>query len=319
MLIRSLAMMRVYNAAEASAAAGGGGDGGAAAAAGAAADAGAAAQAGGDGGQGGGAEPWYAKYELDEPAKQFIADRKFDRPDGLQSLLKSAIESDRVARSRKVFEKPDPARMNEWGGWAELGWKEKPEEYALKKPQTPQNFQYMQGFEDTLKKIAHENKVPLQAAQAMLDGLTAWGVSEIDATDARGAKESADMEVALRKEWGGDYDRNVELAKGAFRHFGVGLDDGAQLQAITGAPGMMKLFHAIGMEMGEDKLVSSSGGGSGMSESLEGLRAELRRLQGDPEFMKALRDERNPRHGDVAAQRKAIIAKIARIETGQRR
>jgi len=71
--------------------------------------------------------------------------------------------------------------------------------------------------------------------------------------------------------------------------------------------------------MGEDKLVSSSGGGSGMSESLEGLRAELRRLQGDPEFMKALRDERNPRHGDVAAQRKAIIAKIARIETGQRR
>ncbi|MCT4495394.1 hypothetical protein [Bosea minatitlanensis] len=311
MLIRKLLPMPVFNAADATGGAdGGGGDGGAAAAA--------AAAGGGDGGQGGGAEPWYTPFNLDEPAKQFIADRKFDRPDGLQSLLKSAIESDRVARSRNVFEKPDPARVNEWAGWSELGWKEKPEDYALKKPQTPQNFQYMQSFEDAIKKIAHENKVPLPAAQAMLDGLTAFAVSEIDATDARGAKAAQDLDVALRKDWGADYDRNVELARRAVRHFGVGLDDSSQLEAIIGAPSLTRLFHQIGAAMGEDKLVVSGGGG-GLGESMEGLRAELRRLQGDKDFMTALGDERHARHADVAAQRKAIIDKIAAIELKQRR
>ncbi len=314
-MLRSILSRPVFNTAEPGA--GGGGDGGA----------GAAAAGGGEGGQGGGGQGgdnnaapkgWYEPFNLDEPSRQFIADRKFDRDDGLPALVKSAIESDRLARSRNVFEKPDPARLNDWAGWEQLGWKAKPEEYALKKPQTPESFQYMQGFEDTLKKLAHDNKVPLHAAQAMLDGLTAWGVSEIDATDARGAKAAQTLDTALRKDWGGDYDRNVELAKRAMRHFGVGLDDSAQLEAIVGAPGLTKLFHAIGDAMGEDKLVSSSGGG-GMGESLDSLKSELRRLQSDKDFMSALRDERHPRHGDVAAQRKAIIAKIAKIETGQRR
>lgn len=311
MLMRSAFPHPCLNAADAGAGAGG------AAGAGSDGAAAAAAAAGAGGGQSGG-DPWYASFNLDDPAKQFIADRKFDAPDGFPKLVKSAMESDRIARSRNVFEKPDPARLNEWGGWSELGWKEKPEEYVLKKPQTPDSFQYIQGFEDKLKEIAHTHKVPLPAAQAILDGLTAWGVAEIDATDARGAKANQDLDAALRKQWGGDYDRNTELSKRAARHFGVGLDDSAQLEAVIGSPNLMKLFHAIGEAMGEDKLVAS-GGGAALGESLEALRAEQRRLQGDAEFMKALRDPRNARHEEVKAQRQQIIDKIAKIELGQRR
>lgn len=318
MLMRSAFPHPHLNAAEAGAggaAGGGGGDGGAAAAAAAAA---AGGQGGGGQGGGQGGDPWYASFNLDEPAKQFIADRKFDAPDSLPKMIKSHMEADRIARSRNVFEKPDPARINEWDGWRELGWKDKPEEYQLKKPQVPDSFDYMQGFEDKLREIAHANKVPLHAAQAMLDGLTAWGVSEIDATAASGAKALQDLDTALRKDWGGDYDRNTELAKRAFQHFTVGMDDGKALQGLIGAPQMMRLFHKIGEAMGEDKLVMS-GGGAPLGESLEALRAEQRRLQGDPEFMKALRDPRHARHEEVKAQRQQIIDKIAARELAQRR
>ena len=111
----------IYRNADAGTGGGGTGD------AGAGAGGGAVGGAGAEGGGGGGSNQptsWYAPYNLDEASRNFIADRKFDGEGGLQQLLKSSIESDRMARSRNVFERPDPAKpRTDWQHWEQLGWK----------------------------------------------------------------------------------------------------------------------------------------------------------------------------------------------------
>ncbi len=258
------------------------------------------------------AAPWYAPFNLDEPSVRFIEDRKFN---DMGTLLKSAQEADRVARSRNVLEKPDPANVKEWNGWSELGWKPKFDEYALKRPQTPESFAYMPGFEDAVRKIAHENRVPLGAAQALLDGLTDYAVKEVDAMDAKGIRANADLANKLKADWGGNYDRNVEMARRAARHLGVGIEEQGELEAVMGSARLLALFQKIGTAIGEDTLVTSAG--SALPENVETLRAELRRLQSDKDFMASLKNSRAPNHRDVVEQRQALIAKIAEIELRQ--
>ena len=83
-----------------------------------------------------------------------------------------------------------------------------------------------------------------------------------------------------------------------------------------GSPQLIRCFHAIGEKIGQANLPSAGGGG--LPSSLPGLRAELNRLQGDPQFMKALRDPQHPQHAEVNAQRQQIINKIAEAEKAAR-
>lgn len=257
---------------------------------------------------------WYEPFNLDEASRQFIAGKGFG---DLPALLKSSIESDRLARSRNVLEKPDPARVNEWGGWAELGWKPKFDEYTLKKPQVPATFQYQQGFEEAIRKIGHDTRAPLAVTQAILDGVTAYAVKEVDAMEAAGARVISELDTKLRKDWGGDYDRNVELSRRAARHLGVGEADLAELDAVIGSPRLTALFHRLGQALGEDTLVTPTTGG--LPASIDGLRAELNRLQADPDWKAAFNNPRAANHKDVVAQRQAILDKIIAAETGGRR
>ncbi len=87
---------------------------------------------------------------------------------------------------------------------------------------------------------------------------------------------------ALRNEWKGDYDKNLELARRAQRTFGGnGFTTLLEKTGLGNDPEMIKTFHTIGKKIGEDNLVkgdpTSPAGGDLLDEiypSMKGMRAK---------------------------------------------
>lgn len=311
--------MMLFSTIPRSAEAGAGSGGGAAPAAGSPAATGDAGAAPGGGaaaapsGAGEPPKPFYDSWGLDDQARQFIAGKGYPDP---VTFARSAMESDRLARDRNVIPKPDPNNLKGWDGWSELGWKPEPADYQLKRPQTPEGFKYMPAFEDHIRKVAHENRMPLSHAQVMLDAMVGFAVKDIDATNAALIRADAERQTQLKGKWGGDYDRNAELAQRAVNHFGVSETEKALLKDALGDVRVIELFHQIGAQLGEDTIVTSSG--AALPASLDALQAELNRLHADPAWSKALNDPRAPNHKEVAAQRLDLSQKIAELQVKQR-
>lgn len=253
------------------------------------------------------AEPWYQPFNLDPEAVKFVEDRKFA---DLPTTLKSHIEADRVARARNVLEKPDPAKLKEWKGWSDLGWVPDAAQYKLAAPKETRGYDYDQPLWEEVAKIAHDERVPLTAAQAMHDRILDYFGKRLMQTEAAGARALTDSETALRGAWKGDYDANIEVASRAARAFDVGAEDFGELGKVIGAPRLVKLFHAIGAKLGEAALVGGTGTGTAMT--VGQAEAELRRLQGDPAWLKVFTDQRHPQNRDYVAQRDRLIAVIAK-------
>lgn len=266
------------------------------------------------GGQGGN-DPWYKPHNFDADTVAFIEGKKY--PD-LATMARSGMESDRVARGRNLLEKPaDPKNTKDWKGWSELGWTAKLEDYKLDPSKAKrQGIEYDAGMEERFRQVAHEARVPLPAAQALLDGVIGYQNEFVDRLQSAGAKSKADLETALRNDWGASYGEKSELAIRAAKHYDVPVDDLKTLDAIKGSPGLLKLFAKIGEDLGEDRLKGAGGGGAGASSA--NPAAELDRLHADPEFMKSLRDQRHPLHKANNAKRDALLEQKARLETGGR-
>ncbi len=77
-----------------------------------------------------------------------------------------------------------------------------------------------------------------------------------------GAGQPAAVEAAtaaLRREWGADFDKNVELANRAFNTFG-GADfvDAVSQHDLNNHPAVVRTFASIGRQMGEDDMITGS-------------------------------------------------------------
>jgi hypothetical protein len=64
---------------------------------------------------------------------------------------------------------------------------------------------------------------------------------------------------ALRREWGSDYDKNLELANRAFNTFG-GADvvEAFNQHDLSNHPAVVRAFARIGLQMGEDDMITGS-------------------------------------------------------------
>lgn len=262
--------------------------------------------------------PWYTqetfglKAETDADLLKHLEGKKF--PD-LKTALTAGMHADNVARSRNVLDKPDPKNLKDWKGWQELGWTPEIDKYALKRPEIPQGVEYDAGMEDHLRKIAHEARVPLSAAQALLDGMVGYQKQLADQVAAKGASETAALQQALDAKWGADKDKNLAIAKAAMKASGLNADDAATLEKIMGAPALVAWFHRVGSELGEDRMAGGGGGGGGGPSTPEAAAAERRRLEGDAAWMKIFNDPRHPQHGDYVKQRDALLAVEAKRRT----
>lgn len=114
-------------------------------------------------------------------------------------------------------------------------------------------------FATEAAKWMHEAGIPVAQAQALATKWNEYQADQAEAADkARQQQGEADV-AALRKEWGGQYDANVELGKRAVRTFGA---DEQTLEKISKALGdgeTLRLFHRIGKHLGEGTLIPAGG------------------------------------------------------------
>lgn len=114
-------------------------------------------------------------------------------------------------------------------------------------------------FGSEAAKWMHEAGIPVAQARTLAEKWNAYQASQTEAANAaRQQQGEADVQT-LKKEWGGQYDANVELAKRAVRTFGA---DEQTLEKISGALGdgeTMRLFHRIGAHLGEGTLIPGGG------------------------------------------------------------
>ena len=101
-----------------------------------------------------------------------------------------------------------------------------------------------------------------EATSKMVRAALDWYFTEAAdfvAADERKTKAEADALMAtLRKEWGADYDANLEIAKRAADSF-AGTDILVRLERETGDAKLIKMFAEICRRMGEDSIGPSLG------------------------------------------------------------
>lgn len=251
------------------------------------------------------AEPFYKAWNLDADAAKFVSDRGFTDP---AAMVKSHINADRVATSRNVLERPDPAKLEEWKGWTDLGWVAEPDKYQLKAPEVPKGLEYSKDMFEQFSKAAHEARVPLPLAQKIHDHMWGWLTEQAKGLQARGAASLQELEGGLRKEWGGDYDRNRTLAQRAMSAFNPDPQNTKLIGEMMGQPTLVKMFKNIGEQLGEGHLPAADAAGGGFGGmSLEQAEKELNKLENDPVWMRIFRDASHPQNADYVAQRRRLI------------
>jgi hypothetical protein len=251
-------------------------------------------------------EPWWASADLklEDDVKTFWSQKA--APD-LATALKTGMHASKLVGERNVLEVPNPNDMANWKGWEVLGWTPDAAKYTVDLPETAKDMgdlaEGYKGFHDHLVKQFHSQRVPLNAAKALASEIVAYNVAQLREADAAIIREKQELEGGLRREWGQSYDANKEMARRAMQTMGLGEEDAAELDALVSSPRMVKLFHKIGAQLGEDRLVTAKGAAGS---SVEDARAKKAALEADPAKRQALFDPSHPHHALIKSEREAL-------------
>jgi hypothetical protein len=189
-------------------------------------------------------------------------------------------------------------------------------------PESPEGYEYDApgDLPDYLADAAGEQEMSeilevaygLGLTQAQLSGLMDWRFEQLAGAgvrlDGQLARAREESERSLRREWGRDYDRNLNLSRRALREFGgEGLGDFLARARVDGAqlanhPEIVKWAASAGRALSEGMLQL---GGEGGGQSSEDRRAELThaihdaRASGDSARAKELDVERRALTGRI--------------------
>lgn len=130
-------------------------------------------------------------------------------------------------------------------------------------------------------KAMHEAGASNAVVQKALDwyyGMAAQGLAQ---QEKGAAERRAEAEAGLRREWGGDHQRNLTFAQRAVRSFGDdAFVDFLESQEVEGVklgdhPAFVRAFAAIGRAMGEDQPLVGEGerGGGSLQARIDALHA----------------------------------------------
>lgn len=280
---------------------------------------------GGEGGEGGGA-PEGASGEGGGGAPALgVADTKLDIssfPEPIQTAL-NAKKIDTVGGvldiytsmeklvGADVIAKPGEGQYDEWLGEnkALAGVPEEADGYKMPEVELPEG---MKLDEDAIKAgqaLAHEHNLTPKQFEGFAKLMAQDRINQHNAAIESRKAEDAKLDQELRKDWGQEYDANLEAAKAWARHRGYSKEIIDALDKGMGSAVMLKEFAELGkmnakegggIELGE-------GGGPGGQATAVARRAEL---QGDEAFMKRLHNKQDPRHQEAVDEWQRVHAEM---------
>jgi hypothetical protein len=135
-----------------------------------------------------------------------------------------------------------------------LGRPAKPEEYELALP-NGDNGEYAKFISTAMHELGLTKKQAQALALKQNEFITAQESKDAEAYQATIKTQDA----GLRATWGQAYDKNMQIAKGAFAELGVTTEVVDAMEEKMGYSKVMETFHRVGLKIGEDKFVTANG------------------------------------------------------------
>lgn len=250
--------------------------------------------AGGAGEGAGGSAKWWEGKGLTDAQRTQITALGLTVDDPVQAVAKLADME--AAAKRKLGRPADqlidrPGEGKDVGEWLRehgeiFGVPKEAAGYEIAKPEGwPKDAKWNGDLEAKARELGHKHGLTGAALNDFV-GLYAGEVGRLvgEAGDEL-ARDRAEMEAALRRDWGDQYQARVAQAQqavGALKEK-AGLTDedisalAQELKPKIGSARLVRLFSAVGEMMGEDALVRGDGGGMGTTPAEARARlAEMR-------------------------------------------
>lgn len=215
---------------------------------------------------------------------------------GPGDVLSGYGELEKLVGADKIALPGKDAKPEDWNPvWSKLGRPDKPEGYQFTKPEGFDG--YTDEFAGIYRDAAHKANLTGAQAAAMHDWFVGQALEQHKAAEAAQAKAQADLDATLTKEWGADKAKNTELARRGLERLGASQEALASVEKAAGySAAGMKLLHGFAAAvLQEDRLEGKGGGLSTPADA----KAEMARLQADPDFSKAWMDRSHVGHAEA--------------------
>jgi len=166
------------------------------------------------------------------------------------------------------------------------------------RPETPEGYDFGEdgGKLDFYRNATHQLGLTQDQAANMLQLYAAVEEEQTKASDKQNADFAVESQINLKREWGTNYDSNIDMAQRAFAQFAS--PEFSKLMDETGLgnhPELLKAFSKVGQMLGDDQLIVGSGIG-GQSKSPAQAKEEIESLYQDKEFSKSYLDKTDVNH-----------------------
>lgn len=172
-----------------------------------------------------------------------------------------------------------PEQMAEF--YKALGRPEKAEDYGIAAPDGVDG-----GFAKDAAAWMHEAGLNAKQANALAGKWNEYVAAQQAAAEQQFQVQAENDMATLQKEWGQNYDRNIELARRAARGFGVDQPSLDKIERAIGTKGLMSMFANIGQGLGEHSF-EGNGNANPFGMTPEAARVRIQDLKAD----KAWRDK----------------------------
>lgn len=220
--------------------------------------------------------PWY--QEFPEDVRGLVETKGWQSPvDAIQSYtnLEKFLGADKAGRG--LILPKDDATADEWGQvYDKLGRPKDAAGYNLPVPDGTDG-----AFAQEAAGKFHELGLTAKQAQQLTEWFNDKSSGAMSDMQTQQVQSAEQQMSELQKEWGKEFDANIESGRRAARQFGVGEDMLNKMENALGTKDMLKFFSNIGKGVGEDAFIEGSSGGKfGMSP--EAARVRVNNLKQDP-------------------------------------
>jgi hypothetical protein len=167
------------------------------------------------------------------------------------------------------------------------------------RPETPEGYELGDDPDNELefyRNATHQLGLTQEQAQNMLELYASVQEEQTQSDNQATADFAVNSQIELKREWGTNYDGNLDQAQRAFSQFaspefGQLMDD----SGLGNHPELVKAFAKIGAMLGEDRLIVGSGLGQSRITPHD-AKDQIQSLYQDKDFSKAYRDNKEPGH-----------------------
>lgn len=226
---------------------------------------------------------WLSGFKSEE-TRSYISNKKFQSPEALAESYKNleAKLSTRHPEDRTIFlpEKMEGEAVK--NVFQRLGMPKEMKDYDFAKDDKTADPKTVEAFQN----IFYENNLTKDQAAGVAKKYTEY-VQGLQAQQQEAHKNALIQgEAALKKEWGSQYEANINIAKQGAKILGLDAKTLDAIEASQGRESLFKTLQRIGVSVGESGFVDGSGAGAGKEMTAEQASAEIQRLYQDKKFQK---------------------------------